>query len=206
MRVLIGCEFSGVVREAFRRRGHDAWSCDLLESEQPGPHLQCNIFDVLDRNWDLLIFHWPCTYLTRAGAGWLYNVPKKPKAGTLFGEARRQAMIESANNFRRLLDAPIPRICGENPIPYRDARLIMGEYNQQIQPYEFGHAERKATCLWLKNLPYLLATNIVPLPEKRSEAQRLHHLPPSADRWKFRSITFQGIADAMADQWGGLSC
>lgn len=204
MRVLIGCEFSGVVREAFRQRGHDAWSCDLLESEQPGPHLQCDIFSVLDRNWDLLIFHWPCTYLTRAGAGWLYNRPKKPKAGTLFGEERRQAMIESAHNFRRLLDAPIPRICGENPVPYRDARLIMGDYSQQVQPFQFGHPERKGTCLWLRNLPLLQPTRIVPLPEKRSEAQRLHHLPPSADRWKLRSITFRGIADAMADQWGQL--
>lgn len=204
MRVLVACEFSGIVREAFRARGHDAWSCDLLPTEQPGPHLQGDVFDVLDRQWDLMIFHWPCTYLTRAGAGWLFNVPKKPKPDTLFGEARRQAMIESANSFRRLLNAPIPRICGENPRPYRDAVAIMGPYSQVIQPYEFGHPERKATCLWLRNLPPLVPTQIVPLPEKRSQAQRLHHLPPSADRWKLRSLTFTGIASAMADQWGGL--
>ena len=201
MRVLVGCEFSGIVREAFRARGHDAWSCDLLPSEQEGPHLQCDLFSVLDQNWDLLIFHWPCTYLTRAGAGWLYNRPKKPKVGTLFGEERRQAMIESAKQFRRLLETPIPRICGENPVPYRDARLIMGNYSQQVQPYQFGHPERKATCLWLRNLPLLQPSQIVELPAKRSEAQRLHHLPPSADRWKLRSVTFQGIADAMAEQW-----
>lgn len=204
MRILVACEFSGIVRDAFRTRGHDAWSCDLLPTEREGPHLQCNVFTVLDQGWDLMIFHWPCTYLTRAGAGWLYNVPKKPKAGTLFGEARRQAMIESANNFKRLLNAPVPRICGENPIPYRDAMAIMGRYTQKIQPYEFGHPERKATCLWLRNLPELKPTQIVTLPEKRSEAQRLHHLPPSNDRWKLRSITFQGIANGMAEQWGKL--
>jgi hypothetical protein len=114
-------------------------------------------------------------------------------------------MIESANNFRRLLDAPIPLICGENPIPYRDARLIMGDYAQKLQPFHFGHAESKATCLWLKGLPPLTPTNIVALPEKKSEAQRLHHLPPSPERWKERSRTFQGIAEAMAEQWGSLA-
>lgn len=202
MRVLVACEFSGIVRDAFIARGHDAWSCDLLPTEREGPHLQCDVFSVLDRNWDLMIFHWPCTYLTRAGAGWLYNVPKKPKAGTLFGEARRQAMIESANNFRRLLDAPILRICGENPVPYSKAMEIMGRYSQKVQPYQFGHPERKGTCLWLRNLPPLHPTQIVELPAKRSEAQRLHHLPPSTNRWKLRSVTFQGIAKAMAEQWG----
>lgn len=205
MRVLVACEFSGIVRDAFIARGHDAWSCDLLPTERPGQHLQCDVFSILDQGWDLMVFHWPCTYLTRAGAGWLFNVPKQPKAGTLFGEARRQAMIESANNFKRLMNASILRICGENPIPYRDARLIMGEYNQQVQPYEFGHPEQKATCLWLKNLPPLMATMMVPLPRERSKAQRLHHLPPSPTRAQERSRTYQGIAEAMADQWGQIT-
>lgn len=205
MRVLVACEFSGIVRDSFIARGHDAVSCDLLLSERQGPHIQCDVFSILEQGWDLMVFHWPCTYLTRAGARWLFNVPKRPKAGTLFGRARREAMIESANNFRRLLDArEIPLICGENPIPYRDARLIMGDYTQKLQPFQFGHAESKATCLWLKGLPPLKPTNIVALPEKKSEAQRLHHLPPSPDRWRERSRTFQGIADAMAEQWGSL--
>jgi hypothetical protein len=192
------------VREAFISYGHNAVSCDLLPSELPGPHLQCDIFSILDRGWDLMIFHWPCTYLTRAQAGWFFNRPKKPKPHVLYGYPRYKAMRQSARCFRRLLNAPIPLICGENPIPYRDAQLIMGSYTQKIQPYEFGHPERKATCLWLRNLPPLRPTNIVSLPEKKSEAQRLHHLPPSPDRWKLRSKTYQGIADAMAQQWGSL--
>lgn len=204
MRILIACEFSGTVRDAFLARGHDAWSCDLLPSELPGPHLQCDVFTVLDRGWDLMVFHWPCTYLTRAQAGWFFNRPKKPKPHILYGYPRYQAMRRSARCFRRLLKSPIPRIAGENPIPYREARLIMGESSQKIQPYEFGHPERKATCLWLRNLPLLQPTGIVPLPEKKSEAQRLHHLPQSPNRWKERSRTFQGIADAMAEQWGSL--
>ena len=193
------------MRDAFLARGHDAWSCDLLPSERPGPHLQCDVFSILDREWDLLIFHWPCTYLTRAQAGWFFNLPKKPKPHILYGEARYRAMQESAANFKRLLNTPIPHICGENPIPYRDARLIMGEYTQLIQPYKFGHAERKATCLWLKNLPPLRPTNIVALPENKAEAQRLHRLSPSPNRWRERSRTFKGIAAAMADQWGSLN-
>lgn len=204
MRVLVACEFSGVVRDAFLSQGHDAWSCDLLPSEAPGPHMQCDIFKVLDRDWDLMIFHWPCTYLTRAQAGWFFNWPKKPKPHILYGPLRYQAMLDSARNFRRLLESDIPRIGGENPIPYKKAREIMGDYTQRIQPYEFGHPERKATCLWLKNLPPLVATDIVPLPEKKSEAQRLHHLSPSPNRWKERSRTFIGIANAMAEQWGSL--
>lgn len=202
MRVLVACEFSGIVRDAFIARGHDAVSCDLLPSELPGPHLQVDVFSVLDRGWDLMIFHWPCTYLTRAQAGWFFNLPKNPKPHILYGRARYYAMLESAAQFKRLLDSGIPRICGENPIPYRDARLIMGGYTQKIRPSDFGHAERKDTCLWLKNLPPLMPTKIVALPERKSEAQRLHWLSPSPDRWKERSRTFQGIADAMAEQWG----
>jgi hypothetical protein len=205
MKVLVGCEFSGVVRDAFRARSHDAWSCDLLPSEGDSRwHLQCDVFTVLDRDWDLLIFHWPCTYLTRAQAGWFFNRPKKPKPDILYGYPRYRAMRHSARCFRRLLSSPILRIAGENPIPYRDARLIMGEPTQTIQPYQFGHTERKATCLWLRNLPLLRATDIVALPENKADAQRLHWLPRTENRWKERSRTFQGIADAMAEQWGGL--
>lgn len=205
MRVLIGCEFSGIVRDEFLKHGHDAWSCDLLPSERPGPHLQCDIFTVLDRGWNLMIFHWPCTYLTRAQAGWFFNLPKKPKPHILYGRARYAAMIESAGNFKRLLNSNIPRICGENPIPYRDARLIMGDYTQKVQPYEFGHPERKATCLWLRNLPELKPTQVVALPEKKSEAQRLHYLSPGPSRSRERSRTFEGVARAMAEQWGSLT-
>jgi hypothetical protein len=205
MKVLIACEFTGVVRDAFRARGHDAWSCDLLPSEGDRRwHLQCNVFTVLDRGWDLLIFHWPCTYLTRAQAGWFFNRPKKPKPAILYGYPRYRAMRHSARCFRRLLNSAIPHVAGENPIPYRDARLIMGEPTQTVQPYQFGHAERKATCLWLRNLPPLQPTNIVALPESKADAQRLHWLPRTENRWKERSRTFQGIADAMAEQWGGL--
>lgn len=206
LRVLIGCEFSAVVRDAFRARGHDAWSCDLLPSEgDPRWHLQCDIFTVLDRGWDLMIFHWPCTYLTRAQAGWFFNLPKKPNPKILYGKDRYRAMLRSARTFRRLLNSDIPRICGENPIPYWKAREIMGDYTQKIQPNQFGHAERKDTCLWLRNLPPLVPTNIVELPEEKSRAQRLHWLPRSENRWKERSRTFRGIADAMAEQWGSLS-
>lgn len=205
MRVLIGCEFSGIVRDEFLRRGHDAWSCDLLPSERPGPHLQCDIFTVLDQGWDLMVFHWPCTYLTRAQAGWFFNRPKKPNPEILYGKDRYKAMLRSARTFRRLLNSDIPRICGENPIPYWKAREIMGDYTQKIQPSQFGHAERKDTCLWLRNLPPLVPTKIVELPTEKSKAQRLHWLPRSKTRWKERSRTFQGIASAMAEQWGATT-
>lgn len=203
-KILIGCEFSGTVRDAFAALGHDAWSCDLLPSEKPGNHLQCDIFSILDQGWDMMVFHWPCTHLTRAAALWLYHTPKNPTLGKLYGQPRRQAMIESAQCFRRLLDCKIPKVCGENPIPYRDAHTIMGHYTQKIQPFQFGHPERKATCLWLRSLPPLLPTNIVPLPAARNQAQRLFHLPPSPTRWMERSRTFSGIAAAMAQQWGSL--
>lgn len=201
LRVLVACEFSGIVRDAFAARGHDAWSCDLLPSERPGQHIEADVFTVLDRGWDLMIFHWPCTYLARSGAGWLYNTPKRPRPEILYGEARRRAMIESAHNFRALLNADIPRICGENPAPYRDAAKIMGKYSQRIQPYQFGHAERKATCLWLKGLPPLWPTKVVSLPKERNQAQRLHYMPPSPERTKERSRSYEGIAEAMAVQW-----
>jgi hypothetical protein len=199
LRILVACEFSGTVRDAFAALGHDAWSCDLLPSERPGPHLQCEVEKVLDRDWDLMVAHPPCTYLTNAGVRHLHSVPSRN--GVLckvHGEARWQAMREGAALFRMLLDAPIARICIENPIPHRYAREIIGPYTQLIQPWQFGHGETKATCLWLKGLPPLTPTDVV-----AGREARVHRMPPGPDRWKERSRTFPGIAAAMAAQWGG---
>lgn len=194
MKILIGCEFSGTVRDAFLTRGHEAWSCDLLPSESPGPHLQCDIFTVLDRGWDLMIFHWPCTRLANSGVRWLYG-----GRGTVRDGSRWAAMENDARKFRALLDCDIPRICGENPIPHSYAKAIMSEYSQVIQPWMFGHGETKATCLWLRNLPPLQPTSIV-----AGRQPRVHHEPPGPDRWKNRSRTLSGVASAMAEQWGSL--
>lgn len=212
MRVLVACEFSGIVRDAFVRRGHEAMSCDLLPSESEwiggdnGGHHQGDVLEVLkDPSYvfDLLIAHPPCTYFTNSAVCWLSRTPKNPKPDVLYGAERWAALDRAARFFNALLRAPIPRIAIENPIPHRYAvERLDRNYDQLIQPYQFGHAERKATCLWLKNLPPLQPTRTVLLPEKKSEAQRLHHLSPSPDRWKERSRTFQGIADAMAEQWG----
>ena len=190
MRVLIACEFSGIVRDAFIERGHDAWSCDLLPTEQPGPHYQDNIFHVLTKtmyDWDMMIAHPPCTYLANSGVSWLYRK-----------EGRWEKMKQGALFFKQLLQADIPKICVENPIMHKHAVKIIGRRQDQvIQPWQFGHGEQKATCLWLKNLPLLEPTNIV-----EGREQRLHYLPPSKDRSKLRSITYPGIAKAMAEQWG----
>jgi hypothetical protein len=191
MRALIACEFSGIVRDAFIARGHDAWSCDLLPSERPGPHLQCDVFSILDQGWDLMIFHWPCTRLANSGVRWLYS-----GKGTTPDSERWRLMEDDARKFKQLLRAPIPKIAGENPIPHRYARKIMGKYSQIIQPWQFGHGEIKATCLWLKNLPPLRSTQIV-----SGRTPRVHHEPPNEDRWKNRSRTLPGIANAMAKQW-----
>lgn len=185
MKVLIGCEFSGIVRDAFLTRGHNAWS---------GPHLQCDIFKVLDRGWDLLIFHWPCTRLANSGVRWLYG-----GRGVAWDSARWSAMEDDASKFLSLLDCDVPRICGENPIPHGYAKAIMGDYSQVIQPWMFGHGETKATCLWLRNLPPLQPTSIV-----AGRQPRVHHESPGPDRWKNRSRTLSGVASAMAEQWGSL--
>ena len=203
-KLLVGCEFSGIVRDAFEEEGHDATSCDLLPSDRPGKHIVGDIFEQLDKGWDLLIFHWPCTYLCRAGAGWCFNIPTNPKPDVKYGADRYAAMIESARCFDKLMNCGILRIAGENPRPFKDAAEIMGKPSQVIQPYEFGHPERKATCLWLRNLPKLEPTNIVPLPKDKAKAQRLHWLSPGPNRWKERSKTYKGIAKAMAQQWGKL--
>jgi hypothetical protein len=197
MKVLVACEYSGKVREAFKILGHDVTSCDLLPSDDKSPdHYQGDVEDILYDGWDLMIGHPPCTYLCNSGVTWLHRI-----------EGRWDQMRDGANFFKLLWEAPIERIALENPIMHKYAKVIIGsDYTQLIQPYQFGHPESKATCLWLKNLPELEETKNVKdiwksLPKK--EAQRLHMLPPSKDRWKLRSETYQGIADAMAAQWGG---
>ena len=194
MKVLVACEFSGIVREAFAKRGHNAWSCDLLPTEIPGQHIEGDVLKILYDGWDLMIAHPPCTRLTNSGVMWLEkrNLWKDMQAGALF--------------FKELLEAPTPRKCIENPIMHKYAIKIIGrQYSQIIQPYQFGHTERKATCLWLTELPPLKTTKDVKaemdkLP--KNIAQRIHYTPPGKDRWKIRSKTFQGIADAMVEQWG----
>lgn len=182
MRWLIGCEFSGVVRDAFIKLGHDAVSCDLLPTEVPGPHYQGNVMDIVNDGWDGAIFHPPCTHLAVSGARWF---PQK------IADGRQQ---EGIDFFMQLVNADIPRIAIENPIGIMST--VYRKPDQIIQPWQFGYGETKATCLWLKNLPLLIPTNIVD-----GREARIHKLPPSPDRGKLRSITYQGIADAMARQY-----
>ena len=196
MRVLVACEYSGRVREAFRKLGHDAYSCDMLESEDNSPyHFQGDVLPILCLGWDLLIAHPPCTYLTNSGVCWLHKDP-----------ARWALLDEGAEFFKALLNAPIKKKCIENPIQHKYAKERIGRKQSQIiQPWMFGHMEQKATCLWLEGLDPLVPTNnvkdaMMQLPKR--ERERLHYLPPSEDRWKERSRTYQGIADAMASQWG----
>ncbi len=192
---MVACEFSGTVREAFRAKGHDAWSCDLLPTEQPGQHIQGDVLEVLNGDWDLMIGHPPCTYLTVSGNKWM-NHPRFPN--------RAADRENGADFFMALYNANIPKIAVENPIGVMSTRFRKPD--QVIQPWMFGHGEVKATCLWLKGLPPLVPTHIdndlfaCATPTERHD--RLHRLPPSEDRWKIRSKTFQGIANAMADQWG----
>ena len=181
MKVLVACEFSGVVRDAFKKRGHDAWSCDLLPSEAPGDHLQMDVLSLLDSGWDLMIAHPPCTHLAVSGARWFKEKQEEQK--------------EALDFVRALLDAPISKIALENPVSIISSRVRKPD--QIIQPWQFGHGETKATCLWLKGLPKLVPTNIV-----SGREARIHRMAPSPDRWKERSKTFTGIAEAMAEQWG----
>ena len=186
MKILIACEYSGTVRDAFIKAGHQAISCDLLPTDVPGPHYQGSVLDILDDGFDMMIAHPPCTHLAVSGA-------RHFKAKQADG--RQQ---EALDFVQRLLDADIPRIALENPISIISSRIRKPD--QIIQPWQFGHGETKATCLWLKNLPCLEPTNIVD-----GREQRIWKLPPGKDRWKIRSKTFQGIADAMAEQWGSLA-
>lgn len=193
MKVLVACEFSGVVRDAFKARGHYAMSCDLLETESPGLHYVGNVMDIIDVGWDLMIAHPPCTYLTNSGVRWLYG-----GKGTVRDEDRWAKMEEAAYFFKALLDAPIPHIAVENPVMHGYATEIIGsKATQIIQPWQFGHGEIKGTGLWLKNLPPLVPTNIVD-----GRKPRVHYASPGPNRWKERSRTYTGIAEAMAEQWG----
>lgn len=206
MRVLVACEFSGIVRDAFIARGHDAWSCDLLETENQGNHITANVLGELDYpppmlygefatcdqyffaprpRWELMIAHPPCTHLAVSGARWFKNKINEQKDAIKFVEA--------------LWLSSIPKICIENPISIISTRSILGKPTQIIQPWQFGHGETKATCLWLKNLPPLVPTNIV-----SGREHRVHCASPGPDRWKERSRTLPGIAAAMAAQWGSL--
>ena len=183
MKILIACEYSGTVRDAFALHGHDAWSCDLLETEQPGQHIIADVREVLDRGWDLMIAHPPCTHLAVSGA-------------RHFAAKKASGVQDEALEFvRLLLDAPIAQIALENPISIISSRIR--KPNQIIQPWQFGHGETKATCLWLKNLPLLTPTEIVD-----GREARVHRMAPGPDRWKERSRTYVGIAAAMAAQWG----
>jgi site-specific DNA-cytosine methylase len=186
VRVLVACEFSGTVRDAFAHRGHYALSCDLQPSEKAGPHYQGDVFDLLakDSNWDLMIAHPPCTHLAVSGARWFAD--------------KEVEQLAALDFVRMLLEAPIPRIALENPVSIISSRIRKPD--QIIQPWQHGHGEVKATCLWLKNLPPLVPTNIV-----EGREPRVHHASPGPDRWKVRSRTLPGIAKAMADQWGSLS-
>ena len=187
MRVLVACEFSGIVRDAFRALGHYAISCDLLDTIEPGPHLMRDVRELLlDGMWDLMIAHPPCTYLAVSGNRWM----SRPGRAALRDEA--------VSFFRLMTDAPVPRSAVENPVGVMST--LYRKPDQVIQPWQFGHGEVKATCLWLKNLPKLQPTNIV---DGREAV--CHRASPGPDRWKFRSLTYKGVAAAMAAQWGAAS-
>lgn len=201
MNILIACEFSGVVRDAFIRHGHKAVSCDLLETETPGPHIVGDVFDHLDDGWDMMIFFWPCTNMAVSGARWFRE--------------KRDAQARDVVAFTRLATYPhIPRIAGENPIGVLSTKFRKPD--QIIQPWQFGHPQTKATCLWLKRLPKLVPTKIITYPQRDEflavldyeqaikQWHAVHQTPPGPDRWRIRSRTFPGIGDAMADQWGSL--
>lgn len=181
MRVLVACEYSGRVRDAFIERGHEAMSCDLLPTDVEGPHYQGNVFDIIDDGWDLMIAHPPCTHLAVSGARWFKDKIEEQK--------------EALEFVRKLMNVNIPKTCIENPVSIISSRIRKPD--QIIQPWMFGHGETKATCLWLTNLEPLIATKVV---DGRIPA--VHRMAPSPDRWKLRSITYQGIADAMANAWG----
>lgn len=198
LRVLVACEFSGTVRNAFLEAGHDAWSCDLLPAEdRSNRHITGDARDILDDGWDLLmVAHPPCTRLCNSGVRWLHAPPP--------GKTREQMWREldaAADLFSAFWNAPIERICVENPVMHRHAKARIAGYRpfaQSVQPWQFGHGEVKRTCFWLKNLPPLRPTSIV-----AGREARVHRAPPSPDRWKLRSRFFPGIARAMAEQWGG---
>jgi len=183
LKVLVACEYSGRVRDAFIARGHDAMSCDLLPTDVPGPHYQGDVFDVISDGWDLMVCHPPCTHLAVSGSRWF--------------KEKRQEQADALAFVRRLLGCGIPRIALENPVSVISSQIRKPD--QIIQPWQFGHGETKATCLWLKGLPQLVPTDIVP-----GREARVHRMSPGPNRWKERSRTYEGIAQAMADQWGDV--
>jgi hypothetical protein len=183
MRVLVACEYSGRVRDAFIRAGHEAMSCDMLPTDEPGPHYHGDVMEVIRDGWGLMIAHPPCTHLAVSGARWFKD--------------KLAEQAEALEFVRALMAAPIERIAIENPISIISSRIRKPD--QVIQPWQYGHGETKATCLWLKGLPKLTPTNIV-----EGREARVHRMPPGPDRWKERSRTFMGIAEAMAAQWGAL--
>jgi len=191
MKVLIACEYSGAVRDAFIKRGHDAWSCDLLATDSSGPHIQGDVLEILNQGWDLMIAHPPCTHLAVSGARWFKNKQVEQK--------------EALDFVRALLNAPINKIALENPISIISTEVRQPD--QIVQPWMFGHEMTKSTCLWLKNLPLLIPTNIVSKGKKHitksgKSIPEWYNLPETKDRWKKRSKTFEGFAKAMAEQWG----
>ena len=184
LKVLVACEFSGIVREAFAKKGCDAYSCDLLPTEIPGNHFEGDVLQILKYNkFDLLIAHPPCTHLAVSGARWFKD--------------KKQEQLSALRFVKQLMDADVEKICIENPISIISTKIRKPD--QIIQPWMFGHGETKATCLWLKGLPNLKETDVVP-----GRKARVHKMPPSKDRWKERSRTYTGVAEAMADQWGNL--
>ncbi len=196
-RVLIGCEFSGTVRREFAARGFDAWSCDLLPAEdRSNKHITGNLLDQLDRGWDMLaVFHPPCTRLCNSGVRWLSSPPPGRTREEMWAE-----LEDAAAFFSDCWNAPIRHIAVENPVMHRHAKERIVDFApaaQSVQPWQFGHGETKRTCLWLRRLPHLLPTHVVD-----GRAARVHRTPPGPDRWRERSRTFEGIAAAMAEQWG----
>lgn len=185
LRVLVACEYSGTVRDAFIRAGHDAMSCDLLPTENDGPHYRGDVRDVLADGWDLMIAHPPCTHLAVSGARWFKD------------KAEEQA--DAIEFFMQLARANVQRVCVENPVCIMSR--LWRKPDQIVQPWQFGHGETKATCLWLRGLPLLTPTDIV-----EGREHRIHRMPPGPDRWKERSRTYAGIAEAMASQWGSYCC
>jgi hypothetical protein len=195
MKILIACEYSGRVRDAFLKMGHDAISCDILPTDVEGPHFQGDVRIMLDKEWDMIIAHPPCTFLTNAGARWLYEKPGR------WGE-----MEMACDFFNLFLDHPAKKKCVENPVMHGHAKkLIRRDFTQSIQPHQFGHPENKRTCLHLDGLPNLIPSNDVREIMKTmtyAEKNKVHHCAPGPNRWKIRSTTYQGVADAMASQWG----
>jgi len=183
MKVLIACEYSGIVRDAFAAKGHRAWSCDLLPTESAGPHYQGDVFDIINEDWDMVIAHPPCTHLSVSGARWFKNKKEEQKCAVDF--------------FMSFINAPVDKMCVENPVSIMST--VYRKPDQIIHPWQFGHGETKATCLWLKNLPLLKPTKIV-----EGREARIHKMPPGPDRGKDRSRFYTGFAEAMASQWGNL--